>query len=85
MAKATKKSASVSPWDVVTDMENDVAAAADFTTALAMISEALGDQRERVMIERLAWAIVDHLTAIEERRAQLFHMLLPPHAAHRKA
>jgi hypothetical protein len=64
------------PFGIVSDMEDDVAAVRDFGRAIAMLAETLGDN-EGMAMQRIAWEIVRHAKSIEERRERLLQLLHP--------
>jgi hypothetical protein len=63
-------------FDIVGDMEDDLAAATSFADAIALIAETIDDGAEEP-IQRLAWEIKDRVALAEEKRGKLFHMTHP--------
>ena len=59
-----------SPWEIVCEMEDDVAAVGDFARVVALLAGTLGENATAV--QRMAWTIGERVEAIEERRGQLF-------------
>ncbi|MER8979283.1 hypothetical protein [Mesorhizobium sp. M0870] len=71
-----RENQSTEAFDVVTSMEDGISTAKDFASLLAMAAEALSGE-ESSAVQTIAWAIRDHLVAIEEQRGTLFRLIHP--------
>ena len=63
-------------FKIVCSMEEASTAASDFVRGIAMLCETI-DQKDGVVIQRIAWAAKDSIKAFEEKRCELFELLLP--------
>ena len=72
----TKSTNTTNPFDVASDMENDVLAIADFAHALMQMCD--GPNREDLCgFMRIAGAILDHAENLKTAQATLFEALNP--------
>ncbi len=65
------------PWDLVSELEDDLDAARLAAMAIARITEVMKDKDDAVVLQFLAYIIADHCMNAETRRGALFQMLHP--------